>query len=375
MESVSGAADTGRTTGWSDVRSTGRTGTRSPLKGRDEILEELGELARSTGEIPRLVVLGGPRGAGTSALAGELVDEVKRTWRGSVREDPVVVHVDVSSLNHSKGDPSRGVATAILQRFNPGVQVRGSSSGRVAWWAIRRISVQASPVVVWLDQVHETTHTLATVLEPLLEPGRVLEAGVQLPPLLVVVSGTGRTELGSWSEYVPTRWIPVLQLPRSVLEEVVVERALELGCEITPGSVSKVLSIMVTTGRGLSIMDEVLSAAAANTGRRQDGVIHEQDVSTPRSSVRGKVSRQALEVRMLEILRKAGGPLTMGELVEQLAQDLTRAGEAHRTGSTLRRLTARLEQLGLVERRVRLGGKGGSRSTLSLPGPPSLQGG
>ena len=365
MESVSGAADTGRTTGWSDVRSTGRTGTRSPLKGRDEILEELGELARSTGEIPRLVVLGGPRGAGTSALAGELVDEVKRTWRGSVREDPVVVHVDVSSLHHSKGDPSRGVATAILQRFNPGVQVQGSSSGRVAWWALRRISVQASPVVVWLDQVHEATRTLATVLEPLLEPGRVLEAGVQLPPLLVVVSGTGRTELGSLSENVPTRWIPVLQLPRSVLEEVVVERALELGCDITPGAVSKVLSIMVTTGRGLSIMDEVLSATAANTGRRQDGVIHEQDVTTPRSSVRGKVSRQALEVRVLEILRKAGGPLTMGELVEQLAQDLTRAGEAHRSGGTLRRLVARLEALDLVERKVVMGGVGGTRSVVA----------
>ena len=365
MESVSGAADTGRTTGWSDVRSTGRTGTRSPLKGRDEILEELGELARSTGEIPRLVVLGGPRGAGTSALARELVDQVKRTWRGSVREDPVVVHVDVSSLNHSKGDPSRGVATAILQRFNESVQVQGSSSGRVAWWALRRISVQASPVVVWLDQVHETTHTLATVLEPLLEPGRVLEAGVQLPPLLVVVSGTGRTELGSLPENVSTRWILVPLLPRSVLEEVVVERALELGCEITPGAVSKVLSIMVTTGRGLSIMDEVLSPAAANTGRRQDGVIHEQDVTTPRSSVRGKVSRQALEVRVLEILRKAGGPLTMGELVEQLAQDLTRAGEAHRSGGTLRRLVARLEALGLVERKVVMGGVGGTRSVVA----------
>ena len=52
--------------------------TDSTIKGRDEILEELHELASSAGEIPRLVVLEGP--AGTSTLAGELVDQVKRTW-------------------------------------------------------------------------------------------------------------------------------------------------------------------------------------------------------------------------------------------------------------------------------------------------------
>ena len=80
---------------------------------------------------------------------------------------------------------------------------------------------------------------------------------------------------------------------------------------------------------------------------------------------------------MLEILRKAGGPLTMGELVEQLAQDLTRAGEAHRTGSTLRRLVARLEALALVERKVIMGGVGGTRSVVSLAkglgSPPAMR--
>jgi hypothetical protein len=362
MQSVSRAGASGLETRWTD----------STIKGRDEILGELGELAGNRG-CPKLVVLEGPRGVGTSTLAKELVDQVKRTWRGIAREDPVVVHVDVSSLNHAKGDPSRGVATAILQRFNQGVQVQGSSSGRVVWWALRRIAAQPNPVIVWLDQVHEDTRTLAGVLEPLMEPGRVLETGALLPPILVVVSGTGKTDLGSWPECVPAKWIHVPLLPRSVLEEVVAERALELGCEISPGAVTKVLNIMVTKGRGLSIMGEILQASAANAGRTQGGTISERDVPTPRISVRGKTSRQALEVLVLEIVRKAGGQLTMGELVEQLTQDLTRAGEAHRTGSTLRRLTARLEQLGLVERRVTLGGEGGTRSTLSLPGHPSLR--
>ena len=347
--------------------------TESTIKGRDGILEELRELSHAPGEIPRLVVLEGPRGAGTSVLAEELVDQVKRTWRGSAREDPVVVHVDVSSLNHTKGDPSRGVATAILQRFNQGVQVQGSSSGRVVWWALRRIAAQPKPVVVWLDQVHEETRTLAGVTESLLEPARVLEAGVHFPPVLVVVSGTGKTELGSWPESVPAKWIHVPLLSGPVLGEIVVEQALKLGCEISRDALAKVLSIMVTKGRGLSIMDEVLQASAASAGRTRGGAIGEQDVPAPRISVRGKTSRQALEVRVLEIVRRAGGQLAMGELVEQLTQDLTRAGEAHRTGSTLRRLTVRLEQLGLVERQVTLGGDGGTRSTLSLPGHPSLR--
>ncbi len=360
MQSESRAGASGLETGW----------TVSTIKGRDGVLEELRELASSVGEIPRLVVIEGPRGAGTSALAGELVDQVKRTWRRSSREDPVVVHVDVSSLNHTKGDPSRGVATAILRKFNVDFSPAGYPTCQVAQWALRRISVQPKPVIVWLDQVHEDTRALAEVMEPLVEPGRVVGTDVPFPPLLVVVSGTGKAELGSWTANVPTRWIHVPLLSRETLQEVVVERAQVLGYEISQDALAKVLCIMVTKGRGLSIMDEVLQASASNARRTQGSVIDEQDVPSPRISVRGKTSRQALEVRVLEIVRKAGGQLTMGELVEQLTQDLTRAGEAHRTGSTLRRLTVRLEQLGLVERRVTLGGDGGTRSTLSIPGHP-----
>ena len=63
MQSVSRAGASGLETGW----------TVSTIKGRDEIIGELRELASSAGEAPKLVVLEGPRGAGTSALAKELV--------------------------------------------------------------------------------------------------------------------------------------------------------------------------------------------------------------------------------------------------------------------------------------------------------------
>ena len=345
----------------------------STIKGRDGVMEELHVLASSVEEIPKLVILEGPRGAGTSTLAGELVDQVKRTWRRSSREDPVVVHVNVSSLNHTKGDPSRGVATAILRKFNTDFSPAGYPTGQVAQWALRRISVQPKPVIVWLDQVHEDTRTVAEVLESLLEPERVLGAGAELPPILVVVSGTGKADLGSWSEGLPTKWIHVPLLPRSVIEEIVVERARGLGCEISPGAVSKALDIMVTLGRGLSIMGEVLQASVMQATEKSGRAIMPSDILSSRVRDRGKANRRALEVRVLEVIREAGGQVTMGELMERITRDLTQTGEAHRTASTLRRLTVRLEQFGLVERRVTMGGEGGTHSTLSVPGHPSLR--
>ena len=347
--------------------------TESTIKGRDEVLEELRELTSSAGEVPRLVILEGPRGAGTSTLAGELVAQVKRTWRQGARDDPVLVHVDVSSLNHTKGDASRGVATAILRKFNVDFSPTGYPTGQVAQWTLRRISVQPKPVIVWLDQVHEGTRTVAEVLELLMEPERVLGTGAQLPFILVVVSGTGKADLGSWPEGIPTRWIHVPLLPRPVLEEVVEDRARSLGCEISPDAVSKVLDIMVAQGLGLSIMGEILQASVVPVREKPVRAITASDISTPRLGARGRTNRKALEVQMLEIIRGAGGQVTMGELMEQVTRDLTQKGEAHRTASTLRRLTIRLEQLGLVERRVTMGGEGGTHSTLSLPGHPSLR--
>ena len=363
MQSVSRAGASGLETGW----------TVSTIKGRNEVLEELRELASSAGEVPRLVVFEGPRGAGTSTLAGMLVDQVKRTWQRSAREDPVVVHLDVSSLNHTKGDPSRGVSTAILRKFNVDFSPAGYPTSQIVQWTLRRISVQPKPVIVWLDQVHGDTHTVADVVEPLLEPERVLGVGAEFPPILVVVSGTGKADLGSWSEDLPAKWIQVPLLPRAVLDEIVVERARGLGCEITPGAVSKVLDIMVTLGRGLSIMGEVLQASVIQAKVKPGGTVAPGDILSPRVRVRGKANRQALEIRVLEFIREAGGQVTMGELMERITRDFTQTGEAHRTASTLRRLTVRLEQLGLVERRVTMGGEGGTHSTLSLPGHPSLR--
>ena len=346
--------------------------TESTIKGRDGILEELHELSSSVGDIPRLVVFEGPRGAGTSTLAGMLVDQVKRTWQRSSRENPVVVRVDVSSLNQTKGDPSRGVATAILRKFNTGFSPAGYLTGQVAQWALRRISVQPKPVIVWLDQVHEDTRTVAEVVEPLLAPERVLGAGAEVPSILVVVSGPGKADLGSWPESVSTKSIHVPFLPRSVLEEIVVERVLQAGRVISPGAVAKVEDILLTSGMGLSVLDEILQATVPRAGCQ--GTVTEGDVLPPaRRACRHRGGKQ-VELQMLEVLRKAGGKATMGLLAKGLRQAFVEDGECAPTGSSIRRWAVRLERAGMVERQVAMGGVGGTRSVVSLAsGHPSLR--
>ena len=364
MEGVSGAGDGGRTTGWGDVSPMGRARNQSDIKGRDGTLEELRELASSAKEVPRLVVLEGPRGAGTSTLAGELVGQVKRTWQRSSRDDPVVIHVNVSSLNHTHGDPSLGVATCILRKFNVDFSPKGYPTGQVAQWALRRISVQPKPVVVWLDQVHEITRIMAGALEPLLEPERFLETRAELPSILVVVSGIGKAQLGSWSESVATRWIHLPPLPRETIRIIVEDRAIQAGRVFTPGAMAKVEDILLTSGMGVSVLDEVLRDAVPRAGCH--GIVTEGDVAPPASRVRHRRRGKQVELHMLEVLRKAGGRATMGELTDGLSRAFVEDGECVPTGSSIRRWMSRLEQLGVVERTVKMGGDGGTRSVVAL---------
>ena len=281
-----------------------------------------------------------------------------------------MVHMDVSSLNHTKGDPSRGVATTILRRFNPGVQIQGSSSGRVIWWALRRISVQPKPVVVWLDQVHEDTRTVAEVLEPLVEPERVMETGAELPSILVVVSGTGKADLGSWPESISTKWVHVPLFPRETIRNIVEDRVAQAGQVFTPGALTKVEDILLTSGMGVSVLDEVLQATVARAGCQ--GIVTEEDVVPPAKRTRHRRGGKQVELQMLEILRKAGGKATMGQLVKGLRQVFVEDGESVPTGSSIRRWAVRLERAGLVERRVSIGGMGGTRSVVALASPPSI---
>ena len=261
--------------------------------------------------------------------------QIKRTWRQGARDDPVLVHVDISSLNHTKGDPSRGVATAILRKFNVDFSPAGYPTGQVAQWVLRRISVQPKPVVVWLDQVHEDTRTLARVLEYLLEPERVLGPGGLTPPILLVVSGTGKADLGAWSESVPTRWVHVPLLLRETVRIIVEYRVLQARRVFTPGAMDKAEDILLTSGMGLSALDEVLRDAVARAGCH--GMVTERDVAPLARRARDRRGGEQVGIRMLEVLRKAGGRATMVQLTDGLSRALVEDGESAPTGSSIRR--------------------------------------
>ncbi len=189
---------------------------------------------------------------------------------------------------------------------------------------------------------------------------------------MVVVSGAGKADLGSWSESVCTKWIHVPFLARSVLEGIVLERVLQAGRVISPGAVAKVEDILLTSGMGLSVLDEVLCDALTKSLCRR--IVTEGDVEPPVKRARRRRGGKQVDLQMLEVLRKAGGKVTMGQFTEGLRQAFVEDGECAPTGGSIRRWAVRLERSGLVERRVVMGGMGGTRSVVALvSGHPSLR--
>lgn len=327
----------------------------STIKGRDEILEELRELV-GDGESPRLVILEGSRGVGISTLAQEYVNQL-RSWMNG--RNPVTIHVDVASKSRTSGNPVHGVAVALLQRFSPGGTFQGASAGRIIWWFLRRITAEGRPVIIWLDQVRQNVRSLQSIVRPLMNPGVVMEDMQGIPPVFLVLSGSGDggVETGAKCIHVPI-------LPLETIREIVQERARQLGRVLAPAALTKVMNILATRGYGLSAMDEVLSCAAQRAGCH--GVIVEGDVVPPSSRTCPRTSKRVIELRVLEVLRKARGPVEMGELVQELSRSLASEGERTLSPSSVRRWLIKLEALGLIRRRVIMGGDGGTTSVAFL---------
>ncbi len=343
-------------TEWNEERSRGRVSRSSPLKGRDKVLDEL--LMVSSYLTPLFIQ--GPRGAGTSALAQEYVSELRSQLNG---RNPVLIHVDVSTQNCPGGDPSYGVAAALLQHFQPDAPVKGASRDRIMWWFLRRVMAGGRPVVVWLDQLRPNLRSLESVVNPLLSPGMILDDARGLPPIFLVLSGSGNAGIDN-----SVKRVHVPPLPAETIHEVVKARVQQTGSIWTPEALGKLTDILATRGNSLSVMDEVLTAAVKRTGCH--AIIVEQDVAPPSSRERTSASKRQAELRLLGVLRTAGGKLPMGQLVDELGRAFSSEGESAPSPSNVRRWTARLQALGTVKRSVALGGDGGSRSTVSLYSRP-----
>ncbi len=346
-------------TEWNEEPSRGRAYRCSTLRGRDGVLEEL----RQTASDPSPILIQGPRGVGTSALARQYVSELRAQLNG---RNPVVIHVDLSTKNCAGGDPSYGVAAALLQHFQPDAPVKGASRDRIMWWFLRRILAGGKPVILWLDQLRPNVRSLESIVGPLLSPRVLLDDTRGLPPVFLVLSGSGDAGLSGC-----VKRIHAPPLPAATVREILEARVRQTGRVWTPGVLGKLTDIMATRGNSLSVMDEVLTAAVKRAGCH--AIIVEQDVAPPSSRERPRASKLQAELRLLGVLRTAGGRLPMGRLVEELRKVFSREGEVPPSPSNVRRWAARMQAHGVLERSVALGGDGGTRSVISLaPGHPSI---
>lgn len=343
-------------TEWNDEPSRERAYRCSTLRGRDGVLEEL----RQTASDPSPILIQGPRGVGTSAIAREYVSDMRAQLND---RNPVVIRVDVSAQNSPSGDPSYRVAAALLRHFQPDAPVKGASRNRIMWWFLRRVMAGGTPVILWLDQLRPNVRSLESILGPLLTPGLLLDDVRGLPPVFLVLSGSGDAGLNG-----NVKRIQVPPLPVRIIHEILEARVHQTGRVWTPGALGKVTDILATRGNSLSVMDEVVKAAVERAGCH--GIITEQDVAPPSSKERHRASKKQVDLRLLGVLRSAGGKLSMGELVEELGRAFSSEGESAPSPSNVRRWTARLQALGTVKRSVAMGGDGGSRSTVSLYSRP-----
>ncbi len=337
---------------WNDEPSRGWISQSSPLKGRDEVLDELrGIVVERTP-----IFIQGPRGVGTSALTREHVSELRAQLRN---RNPEVIRVDVSAQNRPGGDPSYGVAAALLQHFQADAPVRGASRARIMWWFLRRVLAGGRPVIVWLDQLRSNVRSLESIVDPLLTPGLLLDDTRGLPPVFLVLSGNGDAEVNG-----SAKRIQVPPLPVRTIREIMEGRTCQTGRIWTPEAFAKVADILATRGNNLSIMEEVVKTAMERAGCHESVV--EEDVVAPISRERARASKHQVELRLLGALRSAGGKLPMGELVDELGRAFSSEGESAPSPSNVRRWAVKMQALGMVERSVTLGGDGGSRSMVSL---------
>ena len=82
-------------------------------------------------------------------------------------------------------------------------------------------------------------------------------------------------------------------------------------------------------------MNEVLAVAVKRAWRH--GIVVEQDVALPSSRGRARSSKRRAELRLLGVLRTAGGRLFMEDLVEELGRVFSRDGKYAPSTSNARR--------------------------------------
>jgi hypothetical protein len=309
-------------------------------------------------EVPRVAVVG-PRGAGSSTLtryvAARWVRRSGRVERGRV----IVVPVRWCA-------GTVGVASNLLRAYDEGFGGRGFSVAEVMAGFVRRLLRENRPVAVVLDDAGAAGPELRPILHALLHPAAFLPEGLSKPPTWAVLVAGTLPAPALQRELADSGWRPENRLTLAAysgleLEALLLDRARRaLGTEVDHAWVAGVVARTLSDGGGARRAIELLRSEFELGPSRANGA-----PSRPGPDL------ESIEPRLLAALARAtaSGPCELGALREAERRLAEREGAAPLAATTLWRRMIRLEQMGVLDREVRSGGPGGSRSLVRLRRP------
>jgi AAA ATPase-like protein len=339
------------------------------LFGREQELERLRQLLTPQPDEPvgaRCALVRGPSGSGTSSLvrvaARRLSEDVRRT---ASAEPPLVVMLRVPACRGT-----HGLAAELVRRLDDGFEPRGFHTMEMLAGFLRRLNRQRRPAIVVLDDVGPAGPDLVPLLRAFSRPDRFLPEGAELAiSTWLLLAGrneaarlwTSATRLGVG----PERRIDLDPYSRAELEAIVRDREQRAIGHPSFGAVS---TRVVDRAFG----DGASAVRALQLLRRELLGPEPRGVAAP---VPGRSDRSLLDVEphLLDALEAtlADHPAEVGALRSEEIRYARSAGRRSLPTTTLWRRLLRLESAGLLRRRVRTGGPGGTRSTLELVRPIS----
>jgi hypothetical protein len=337
------------------------------LFGRERALAQLRLLLTPTDDrtASRCALVRGPAGSGTSAVARLAARRLVEELRGS-RGAAAPLYVALRAPAH-RG--THGLAAELLHRLDDGFEPRGFHTMEMLAGFLRRLNREGRSAVVVVDDVGPAGPDLIPFYRAFSRPDRFLPEGAELR-ISTWFLLAGRTEaIRAWTQAVrwgiaPERGIDLDPYTRGELDAIVRDRAQRaLGHPPLDAVLAKVGDRAFTDGTGAPRALQLL---------RRELLGPEPRATAPSSSTGGR-SWVEVEPHLLDALESAlaDHPTELGTLRTAEARFARGAGRRPLPSTTLWRRLLRLESAGLVRRRVRTGGPGGTRSTLELLRPIS----
>ncbi|MCI4360140.1 MAG: hypothetical protein L3J91_00390 [Thermoplasmata archaeon] len=312
------------------------------------------------------VLIRGASGSGTSAVARVSAHRITE-WVHRSREGAPVVLVTLRAPSH-RG--TQGLAAELVRRLDEGFQPRGFHTMEMLAGFLRRLNRERRSAVIVVDDVGPSAPDLTPFFRAFLQPDRFLPEGVgaRLSTWFLLA---GRPEAaGLWGQalrcgFGPTSVVDLVPYGRRELDAIVRDRAARaLGHPPAPELTERIAARAFGEGGSASRAVQLLRRELL--GPEPRALPSDAGVGSARHLI-------DVELHLLEALATslADAPAELGAIRAEEARRARRMGRRPIPTTTLWRRLLRLETAGLLRRRVRPGGPGGTRSTLEILRPIS----